>query len=244
MPAEAAGRGCPQRLPLRRADAKKLARRCSAIFHQSHQKFIVLGENVPLILECVWVPVLRDHRLKNGGVGGRGSTTDCTHWKPQTPFPDLSFSPTLSAFSRNSPLQSNHRGHGLQSLHPFTRSLHPPLVSFHPSSFTWPAAPLHPSLSATHHLWWVRTTFLIVMPHRPRQTLVKTIICSNTSRLYLMGPSTPPSPPPAQRKRTYNSCLFSPNVRPVPSRSSCLQTSDHRALMGGLRGNSYHTTII
>lgn len=34
---------------------------------------------------------------------GGGLTTDCTHWKPQTPFPDLSISPTLSVLSRNSP---------------------------------------------------------------------------------------------------------------------------------------------
>lgn len=167
----------------------------SLIFHQSHQKFIVLGENVPLILECVRVPVLRDHRFKNGrGRGARGSTTDCTYWKPQTPFPALSIAPNLSAFSRNSPLQSDYRCQGLQSPPPFTRSLHPPLVSFHPASFPWPAAHLHPSLSATHHLWWLHTTFLIVMPHWPRQTLVKTIICSDTTRLYLMGPSTPPPP--------------------------------------------------
>lgn len=180
----------------------------SLIFRQSHQKFIVLGENVPLILECVRVPVLRDHRFKNGrGQGARGSTTDCTHTESHRlhSLLYLSLRPYLR-FLEIPPLQRDYRGQGLQSLPPFTRSLHPPLVSFHPASFTWPAAHLHPSLSATHHLWWLHTTFLIVMPHWPRQTLVKTIICSDTTRLYLMGPSTPPPPPcpHAQRKRTYN----------------------------------------
>lgn len=53
-----------------------------------------------------------------------------------------------------------------------------------------------------------------------------------------------PLPPTLLKSRTSNPCLFSLNASPAPSLSSRLQTSDHRALIGGLRGNSYHTAII
>lgn len=107
-------------------------------------------------------------------------------------------------------------------------SIHPPHDLRH--------LPAHQSLSDAQHLRLVHT-FTMFMPRRPRPTVVKTIICSDTSRLYLVGPLTP--------HRTGHPTLpIFPKCSPVPSRSSCLQTSDHRVLMGGLRGNSYHTAII
>lgn len=88
-------------------DAQKPSNQCPAFFHLSHhdccfsnQKFTAFLANVfysELDLRVwVWVHVLWDHSLCK--LWGE-TTTDCTHWNPQTPVHDPSISPSLSLFS-------------------------------------------------------------------------------------------------------------------------------------------------
>lgn len=180
-------------------------------------------------------------------------TTDCTHWNPQTPVRYPSISPSLSLFSPppTPPLS--------------TYTLMPPSIYTLPSSSTsillsiqlpppndLPNAYLSSifvkqspaALTAQLEHFPIRDNANLFNPSFESYTLVisagskalvKTIIQPDTSCPYL---------PPSSRAKPSNSCLFSLNASPAPSLSSRLQTSDHKALIGGLRGNSYHTAII
>lgn len=96
--------------------------------HCFSSKYIQLGASSWV---CVWVHVLCDHSLcKLRG----DTTTDCTHWNPQTPVHNPSISPTLSLFSLP-PAEHLVGSLGLHCLHPSTHQ-HPFINPS--SSFAWP----------------------------------------------------------------------------------------------------------
>lgn len=158
-------------------------------------------------------------------------TTDCTHWKPTDSSPGSIYPPPKSTYRVTNSNLSIH----LAAL--FTHHQH----SFiHPSpSFTWP--PHHSSAfvrrspsALTTQLEHFR--FLCFVDFGRVQEDSGKNYYPHWYLLHLL--------PTLLKSRISNPCLFSLHAHPAPSLSSRLQTSDHRALIGGLRGNSYHTAII
>lgn len=177
-----------------------------------------------------------------GGPGGRPQTAHTESHRLHSPLYRsdpicvfLKFPPTERLSGSGTPISP--------SIYPFTS----PSTSILPSC-------LLPLTCGTPSSIFVSHSSSVMAPHNIFDCYAALTSADSGKNYYLLryhsslsnGPLNTPSPPcpHAQRKRTYNWCLFSLNVRPVPSRLSCLQTSDHRALIGGLRGNSYHTAII
>lgn len=168
-----------------------------------------------------------------------GKWPDCTHWNPQAPILYPSISP--------SPPPSTYRGHRLQRLHPSTRSLHPLPASFHPSISSHDLSNTYRSFVLVRHS---PATLTAQLEHFPTRNGLFDTSFIHPCRVQDSGKSYYPAwyflhlSSTVLKSKTSNPCLFSLNASPAPSLSSCLQTSDHRALIGGLRGNSYHTAII
>lgn len=162
-----------------------------------------------------------DHSLWNGRGRGPGVDHRLHTLKPtdSIPWSVYLYNP-ISVFSQPPPTEhlagvtdsslSIHLAvhftlHQYPSIHPPSRDL----------------AHLHHSLSATHHLHLVHAAFSILMPHWPWQALVKTIICSDTSRFYRGGLSPPPAEENNHPVTIFPKCssssfsfLVSPNLRP------------------------------
>lgn len=193
---------------------------------------------------CVYIHALRDHSLcKLWG----DTTTDCTHWNPQAPILHPSISPSYLCFVSPRCCPSTYRGHRLQRVHPSTHSLHPPPASFHPPVSSRDLPNAFQSFVLVRHSPASLTAQLEHLPMRNRlfgTSFLHPCRVQDSGKNYYPAWYLLHLSCTALKSKTSNQCLFSLNAGPAPSPSSRLQTSNHRALIGGLRGNSYHTAII
>lgn len=150
---------------------------------------------------CVYIHVLWDHSLCK--LWGE-TTTDCTHWNPQTPVLHPSISPSLSLFCL--PPCRAPRGATLEpnaSIH-LPAPLHPPPASFHPSPSSHDLPITYRSFVLVGHSPASFTAQLEYFPIRHRlfdtsfihacEDRVQTIIPPDTSCTYL-PPSSRAKPP-------------------------------------------------